>query len=122
FNVNPTGDTVIAIPITSKNDTLYPEISLVMNEEGVPFGIIKEYLGNPFIANTIIHIYTGRGMLLETALYDHQTGTMRYIIDMPRKTKGLLPRAWKKIACNGGSGNLNDGRGIEEVDVTGDQE
>lgn len=121
FNVNSTGDTVIAIPITSKNDTFYREISLVMNEEGVPFGIIKEYLGNPFIENTIIHIYTGRGMLLETALYDHQTGTMRYIIDMPQKKKGLLARAWNKIACNGCSGNMNDGFEIEEVVVTGYQ-
>src|SRR5690606_5264201 len=121
FNVNSTGDTVIAIPITSKNDTFYREISLVMNEEGVPFGIIKEYLGNPFIENKIIHIYTGRGMLLETALYDHQTGTMRYIIDMPQKKKGLLARAWNKIACNGCSGNMNDGFEIEEVVVTGYQ-
>ena len=115
-NVN--GDSVITVPIKSKKDTFYREIGLMMGKDNIPYGIIKEYLGNPFKESTILNIYTGTGRLLETAWYDHEKKTMKYI-EIKREKKGLLNWVKKKFACTGCGGNMNDGFTMEEVEIDG---
>ncbi|MGJ1386650.1 hypothetical protein ACR782_10650 [Sphingobacterium spiritivorum] len=115
-NVN--GDSVITVPIKSKKDTFYREIGLMMGKDNIPYGIIKEYLGNPFKESTILNIYTGTGRLLETAWYDHEKKTMKYI-EIKREKKGLLNWVKKKLACTGCGGNMNDGFTMEEVEIDG---
>jgi len=116
FTINAAGDSVITIPLRSTRDTFYREIGLVKSSDGVPFGIIKEYLGDPFKHNTVLNIYTGSGRLLESALYNAEDKNMQYI---KKKGQGVLSWIKKKIACNGCSGNMNDGFEIEEVVVNG---
>lgn len=118
FTTNSTGDSVIVIPIKSRTDTFYREIALVKNGENIPFGIIKEYQGNPFKSNTILNIYTGSGKLLETALYNFEKKTMQYI-HFRNKGKGLLFWIKNKISCTGCSGSIDDGFSIEKIPVTG---
>ncbi|WP_270087103.1 hypothetical protein [Sphingobacterium sp. SYP-B4668] len=116
FTLNATGDSVITIPLRSTRDTFYREIGLVKNRDGLPFGIIKEYLGDPFKHNTILNIYTGSGRPLESAMYNAEDKNMQYI---KKKGQGVLSLIKGKIACNGCSGNMNDGFEIEEVVVNG---
>ncbi|NQD69659.1 hypothetical protein HP439_02845 [Sphingobacterium shayense] len=115
---NRDGDSVIYIPIKSENDSFYREINLVKNEFGEPFGVIKEYVGNPSIENTLLNIYSGSGFLLERAKYNYKSGRMQYIL-AKKHSADILANIKNKISCSGCTGSFADGYEIEEVVVTG---
>lgn len=114
---NQQKDSVIFIPLKSTNDSFYREINVVKNNKGEPFGIIKEYIGNPAIENTLLNIYSGSGILLERAKYNYQTKKLQYIVVKNKHT--LVNTIKNKIACNGCEGSIDDGFDIEEVAITG---
>lgn len=79
LGTNLAGQEILTVPIKS-NVTQpggYIELGLVVDIEGNANGMIKEYLGNPYVGEMTLNLYTGTGRLFETGWYRADTKEMQ---------------------------------------------
>ncbi|MCL7987681.1 hypothetical protein M8998_07000 [Sphingobacterium sp. lm-10] len=78
---NTYGQSIVSVPLGNKGNArayLY-QLVVVIDGQGQPHGIIKEFEKNPFIGNSPMKIYTGDGKLYMEGLYVLETKSLRVL-------------------------------------------
>ncbi|MBC6111598.1 hypothetical protein H7U22_14325 [Pedobacter sp. CCM 8938] len=74
IHINQNGVEEITVPLIKTNNNkvlaFYTEIGLVLDKDGKPLGMIKEYVGNPYIGETTLNMYTGSGRMFDRGIYN----------------------------------------------------
>ncbi|PWS31787.1 hypothetical protein [Pedobacter paludis] len=102
IDTNSKGVDVITVPLNNKPArnkvaAYYTEIGVVLNKDGIALGMVKEYVGNPYVGETTLKLYTGSGRLFAVGLYNANT----------KKFTPVMAESGSRGVVNGG-GNPHD--------------
>ncbi|MDF2514745.1 MAG: hypothetical protein K0R59_41 [Sphingobacterium sp.] len=94
LDTNRFGQQVLTVPIVSKGTSTakYMELGLIVDQEGNANGMIKEYMGNPYVGEMTLNLYTGVGRKFESGWYRADTKEMT-VRNMSRFKHGTQKRA-----------------------------
>ncbi|MGN7990069.1 SprT-like domain-containing protein [Pedobacter sp. 22226] len=124
LDTNSAGVKVISIPISPLKDNLkhnnafYMEMSILVDKAGITQGMIKEYMGNPYVGESQLNLYTGSGRLFMSGIYRADTKELK----LTGPNGGLLTVSQRingKAGAKLMSGGDGDGGTLEEVTIHG---
>mgnify|MGYP001156558020 CR=1 FL=1 len=116
---NMQGTPVLTVPIryAGQPEGSYIELGFIVDARGNANGMIKEDLGDPFVSNTPLNLYSGTGNLFLSGTFIRGKKSMAVSISRSQQLKSGV----NKIAFRSGGGAPIDGGEIEEVLVVAQQ-
>ncbi|MBC6111597.1 hypothetical protein ACFOG5_20655 [Pedobacter fastidiosus] len=126
----------ITIPLikkaSNKVNAFYTEIGLILGKDGTSIGMIKEYIGNPYVGETQLNLYTGSGRLFDRGLYNAISRTFTSALKKQNVQEGTsgnrglpgerlmsVPNSYMVGGGEGGGGSSSGGTNLGSVEIHG---